>query len=87
MTFNFLFTIVLILIIFAVITTIKSILWAKDYGVKENSDFRDSDGDHIYYDRAVIEKKRFFRMHPRIPENEVRSLHRLLNFFQGKEKS
>ena len=27
--------------------------------------FRDRDGDHVYYDESIIEKKRFHRLHPK----------------------
>ena len=27
--------------------------------------YRDQDGDHIYYDKSIIEKKRFSRLHPK----------------------
>lgn len=27
--------------------------------------YRDQDGDHIYYDKSIIEKKNYHRLHPR----------------------
>ncbi len=30
-----------------------------------DSSYRDQDGDHVYYDKSIIEKKVFHRLHPK----------------------
>lgn len=39
------------------------------------------DGDHVYYDKGLIEKKQFAKMHPEV--KDVRSFRRL---FKGEEE-
>ncbi len=32
---------------------------------EDDRGFRDKDGDHVYYDKSIIEKKRFSKLHPK----------------------
>lgn len=32
---------------------------------EEDHSFRDQNGDHVYYDESIIEKKQFHRLHPK----------------------
>lgn len=44
------------------------------------NEFINEEGDHIYYERSIIEKK-FFRMkHPETPLSNLRTFSRLLSF-------
>ena len=38
--------------------------------------FRNQEGDHIYYDKSIIEKKKFHRLHPK---EVARTFRRLFN--------
>lgn len=40
-------------------------------------EYLDSDGDHQYYDRSIIEKKEFLRRHPEA-KDKLRTLSRML---------
>ncbi len=44
------------------------------YRNSSEQDFRDQDGNHVYYDESIIEKENFHRMHPK---EAARSLSRL----------
>lgn len=43
----------------------------------DDSQYYDSEGNHIYYDRSSIEKKEFSRRHPEV--KDVRTFKRLFN--------
>ena len=43
--------------------------------------FLDVDGDHSYYDRAIIEKKCFHHRHPNVKPSELRTFRRLFSLF------
>lgn len=44
---------------------------------EENEElFLDDDGNHIYYERSIIRKKQYLRMHPEIREEELRTMTR-----------
>ena len=43
----------------------------------DDSQYYDSEGNHIYYDRSSIEKKEFSKRHPEV--RDVRTFRRLLN--------
>lgn len=45
-----------------------------------DSQYYDEDGDHIYYDRSIKEKKEYARRHP----SEVSRLRTFRNLFKGK---
>ncbi|MDE6649603.1 MAG: hypothetical protein K2K45_06715 [Muribaculaceae bacterium] len=34
-------------------------------GDDEDRGYRDQDGDHVYYDQSIIEKKEFSKVHPK----------------------
>lgn len=42
----------------------------------KNDPFVDSNGNHIYYERSIIEKSRFFRANPDVPRETVRTINR-----------
>lgn len=64
----FVFSISLIISVIGEIT-----FYGKDVDI--DSQYLDEDGDHIYYDRSLIEKKIFRRMFPHI--TNLRSLKQL----------
>ena len=43
----------------------------------DDSQYYDSEGNHIYYDRSSIEKKEFSKRHPEV--RDVRTFRRLFN--------
>lgn len=49
----------------------------------DDSQYYDSEGNHIYYDRSSIEKRAFSKRHPEI--KDVRTFKRLFN--EDKEES
>ena len=57
---------IIILIMLAVVLAIALAVSLKG-GNSEDDDrgYRDQDGDHIYYDESIIEKKRYHRLHPK----------------------
>ena len=42
-----------------------------------DADFIDENGNHIYYERSLIEKALFHKRNPQIPYSELRSFKRL----------
>ena len=54
---------------------------------EDYNDFLDEDGNHVYYDRSVIEKTKFHLSNPDIPENEIRSFKRLIKELLKIDKS
>ena len=42
--------------------------------VDDDRDYRDQDGNHVYYDESIIEKKRFSRLHPKEAARTFRRL-------------
>ncbi len=50
----------------AVVLAIALAVSLKDGTVSDDDrPFRDKDGDHVYYDESIIEKKKFSRLHPK----------------------
>lgn len=47
----------------------------------DNAPFINEDGDHVYYDKGLIEKKRFAKEHPEV--KDVRTFKRL---FKGERE-
>ena len=60
-------TLIIILTMLAVVLAIALAVSLKDGTAYDDSDrgYRDKDGDHVYYDESIIEKKRFSRLHPK----------------------
>ncbi len=59
-------TLIIILVMLAVVLAIALAVSLKDgTAYDDDSRYRDKDGDHVYYDESLIEKKRFSRLHPR----------------------
>ena len=60
-------TLIIILVMLAFVLAIALAMSLKDGTAYESDDrpFRDPDGDHVYYDESIIEKKRFRRLHPK----------------------
>lgn len=44
---------------------------------RERFPFLDSDGDHYYYERAIIKKKAFLKDNPKISPQQLRTWRRL----------
>lgn len=44
---------------------------------KEADDFRNDQGNHVYYDRSLIRKQKFIKDHPDVNPDDVRSFKRL----------
>ncbi len=71
----------------AVILAIALAVSLKTRGGTDYSDssYRDQNGDHVYYDQSIIEKKIFHRLHPK---EAARTFSRLLgrrNAQKGQE--
>ena len=60
-------TLIIILVMLAVVLAIALGVSLKDGTAYEDTDrpYRDKDGDHVYYDKSIIEKKRFSHLHPK----------------------
>ena len=60
-------TLIIILTMLAVVLAMALAVSLKDGTAYDDADrrFRDQDGDHVYYDKSIIEKKRFSRLHPK----------------------
>ena len=71
-------TLIIILVMLAVVLAIALAVSLKDGTAYERDDrpFRDKDGDHVYYDESIIEKKRYSRLHPKEAARTFRRLFR-----------
>ncbi len=60
-------TLIIILVMLGVVLAIALGMSLKDGTAYDDDDrrYRDKDGDHLYYDKSIIEKKRFSRLHPK----------------------
>ncbi len=59
-------TLIIILVMLAVVLAIALAVSLKDgTAYEDDRGFRDKDGDHVYYDKSIIEKKRFSKLHPK----------------------
>ena len=60
-------TLIIILVMLAVVLAIALAVSLKDGTAFEDDarGYRDQNGDHVYYDQSIIEKKRFSRLHPK----------------------
>ncbi len=58
---------IIILIMLAVVLAIALAVSLKTHSEADDSDrtYRDQNGDHVYYDKSIIEKKTFHRLHPK----------------------
>ncbi len=67
----------------AVVLAIALAVSLKGNGNDMNDDlsFRNTEGDHIYYDKSIIEKKNFHRIHPK---EAVRTFARLFGIRDRK---
>ena len=69
-------TLIIILVMLAVVLAIALAVSLK--GGRETDDddcdYRDQDGNHVYYDESIIEKKRFSRLHPKEAARTFRRL-------------
>lgn len=48
---------------------------------KEKDPFLDSEGNHIYYERSIIEKNKFHKQNPNIKREELRTFSYLIRTF------
>ena len=72
------FLIIFLICVFSlavIIVGIGEIAWYRE-DVDIDSQYLDEDGDHVYYERSLIEKKDFRRRNPHI--TNLRSFSRLL---------
>ncbi len=76
---NFLTTFLLLVISLTIIIVGIGEFVCHGQDVDMDSQYLDEDGDHIYYDRSLIEKKLFRRRFPHI--TDIRSFSRL---FRGE---
>lgn len=60
-------TLIIILVMLAVVLAIALAVSVKEGSACDDNDrtYRDNNGDHVYYDESIIEKKRFSRLHPK----------------------
>ena len=60
-------TLIIILTMLAVVLAIALAVSLRNGTAYTDDDrpYRDKDGDHVYYDESLIEKKRFSRLHPK----------------------
>lgn len=60
-------TLIIILTMLAVVLAIALAVSLKDGTAYDDADrrYRDKDGDHVYYDESLIEKKKFSSLHPK----------------------
>ena len=58
-------TLIIILVMLAVVLAIALAVSMKGGADGDDRGFRDKDGDHVYYDESIIEKKRYSRLHPK----------------------
>ena len=68
-------TLIIILIMLAVVLSIALAVSLRGTGSDDDRPFRNPEGDHVYYDKSIIEKKRFHSIHPK---EAVRTISRLL---------
>ena len=71
---NFLFIFIVCIVLLALLTLLISAALNKNI----DQDFRDSKGNHSYYDRSLIEKEEFRKHNPDVYDKEIRSIRRLL---------
>lgn len=64
---------IIVIILLVLFVCVISIRTDSEYKEKE---LYNEDGDHLYYDRSIIEKKEFRKEHPEV--KNVRSLRRLI---------
>ena len=68
-------TLIIILVMLAVVLSIALAFSLKgSREVDDDRDYRDQDGNHVYYDESIIEKKRFSRLHPKEAARTFRRL-------------
>ena len=49
----------------AVVLVIALAVSLKGSNSDDDKPYRDQDGDHFYYDKSIIEKKRFHKLYPK----------------------
>lgn len=73
----FLVAILALIILLAIAVSRRNNNNLKNPDVDPDAEYFDEDGHHKYYDRSIIEKKEFARMHPEEPS--PRTLRRLFS--------
>lgn len=71
-----------LLVVLGMLITLDLALYSlknKDRKDIERDPFLDSEGNHKYYERSLIEKGRFFLSHPNIPKEKIRSFRSLFS--------
>ena len=70
------------LVLLGLFVSIELAIYATSKIADENDErdpYLDSEGNHIYYERSLIEKNDFIREHPQIKDTEVRTFTRLFH--------
>ena len=77
-------TLIITLTMLAVVLGIALAVSLRGSGSTADSDrpFRNQEGDHVYYDKSIIEKKNFHRLYPKAA---ARSLSRLFRKTKGQD--
>lgn len=83
---EYIFVFLICVLLLFVLMGIASVSERKNRLHEDESNFRNSDGDHRYYERSLIEKKDFMRQHPEIPDDDLRTLSRLFRRLRLKKK-
>lgn len=77
--------IILISIGIVVVLLITVFYFNRHTDSERDSSYLDENGDHIYYERSIIEKKKFFKTHPNA--KDVRTLRAIFHCHkQGNPK-
>lgn len=66
----------IVIVLLAVLVGLAAAFSGHHAGDQTDRQFINEDGDHVYYDKGLIEKKNFAKNHPEV--KDVRSFPRLL---------
>ncbi|MDE7420044.1 MAG: hypothetical protein K2N35_07525 [Muribaculaceae bacterium] len=69
-------SLIFILIMLAIILSISLAVSIKNDHRYDDRDYRNNEGDHLYYDKSIIEKKVFHRLHPKEAARSIARLFR-----------
>ena len=67
-------TLIITLVMAAIVLAIALAVSLKSRGEDDDRRYLDKDGDHVYYNESIIEKKEFRRRHP---DADTRTFERL----------
>lgn len=72
-------TLIIILTMLAVVLAIALAVSLKEGTAYDDHPFRNQEGDHVYYDKSIIEKKNFHRLYPKAAARSLSRLFRRQN--------